>query len=245
MDAIRLAEANLPEAVKTVLQGFLEAAREACGAALESAVLFGSAAEGQLRATSDVNLILVLSEFNAAAVASHLEQPLRFAETGIRLKVMFLLHSELAAAAEAFAQKFHDISTRRLVLFGADPFAALAVPPEAHRRQVEQVLLNLSIRLREQMARNWSRKDLLGRALADAVGPLRGCAHSMLALSGRPAASPKAALEALLAEPGAASYNHLAQYYSRLREQAAEPGSASKALRETAELIAWMRRRNA
>lgn len=245
MDAIRLAETNLPEAVKKVLEGFLESAREACGTALEAAVLFGSAAEGRLRATSDVNLILVLSSFDAATAASRLEQPLRFAETAIRLKVMFLLRSELAAAADAFAQKFHDISTRRLVIYGADPFAALVVPPEAHRRQVEQVLLNLGIQLREQMARNWSRQDVLSRVLADAVGPLRGCAHSILALSGHPAASPKAALEALLAEPAAASFTHLPQYYSRLREQAAEPGSASKAPQETVELIAWMRRRNA
>ncbi len=210
MNEIRMAETNLPEAVKKVLQGFLEAAREACGETLESAVLFGSAAEGRLRATSDVNLILVLTAFDAAAVASRLETALRFAETAIRLKVMFLLRSELPAAAEAFAQKFHDISTRRLVLYGADPFAALAVPPDAHRRQVEQVLLNLGIRLREQMARNWSREDVLSRVLADGVGPLRGCAHSVLALAGRAAASPTAALEALLAEPGAAAFSHLA-----------------------------------
>ncbi|MCC6540313.1 MAG: hypothetical protein IT162_22395, partial [Bryobacterales bacterium] len=127
-----------------------------------------------------------------------------------------------------------------------DPFAALTVPPAAHRRQVEQVLLNLGIRLREQMARNWSREDLLSRTLADAVGPLRGCAHSLLALDGRPAASPKAALEMLLAEPGAAAFAHLPPFFSRLREQAAGPGvPSSKALQETVELIAWMRRRNA
>lgn len=238
----RLADAQLPDSVRKVLADFLAAAREAFGGELQSAVLFGSAAEGRLRASSDVNLILVLSSFSAEA-AGRLESALRFAEAAVRLRVMFLLTAEIPSAAEAFAQKFHDIAARRLVLVGEDPFAGMTVPPDALRRRVEQVLLNLALRLREQAARQWSREDLLGRALADAVGPVRTCAQGILALAGRPAGSPKAALEALLSEPGAPTA-HLAGYYSRLREQAAEPGSVGKALMETIELIAWMRRRN-
>jgi predicted nucleotidyltransferase len=54
---------NLPERIDAVLRGFLDAAQEAFGADLLSAVLFGSAAEGRMRATSDLNVILVLRQY--------------------------------------------------------------------------------------------------------------------------------------------------------------------------------------
>ncbi len=186
-----------------------------------------------------MNLILVLSSFEADAAAA-LAPQLRFAESAIKLRVMFLLASEIPAAATAFAQKFSDIAKRRLVLHGADPFVGITPPREALQRQVDQVLLNLGIRLRERAASGWQHKDLLGRTLADAVGPLRACAQSILELGGRSAESPKAAL---LSTDGG-MHPHLPGYYSRLRERSPEPGTVGKALMETMELIAWMRKRN-
>ena len=46
-----------------MLDAFLQAVKESFGKDLLSVVLCGSAAEGKLRATSDVNLVLVLSSF--------------------------------------------------------------------------------------------------------------------------------------------------------------------------------------
>ena len=46
---------DLPDVVARVLDDFVAAAREAFGDDLVSIVLFGSAAEGALRATSDVS----------------------------------------------------------------------------------------------------------------------------------------------------------------------------------------------
>src|SRR2546426_6732599 len=68
----------LPEPVGRVLEDFVEAAKEALGPALRSIVLFGSAAEGQMRPTSDVNVILVLTAFDRAR-ADRLREPLRLA----------------------------------------------------------------------------------------------------------------------------------------------------------------------
>jgi Nucleotidyltransferase domain len=51
---------QLPETVRTTLSEFTAAAQQAFADDLVSVVLFGSAAEGRLRATSDVNLVLVL-----------------------------------------------------------------------------------------------------------------------------------------------------------------------------------------
>ncbi len=155
----------LPETVTKVLNEFLEAAKKACGTRLEAAVLFGSAAEGRLRPASDVNLILVLSSFGADDAAAVAPQ-LRFAESAIKLRVMFPLASEIPDAATAFAQKFSDIAKRRLLLHGADPFVGMTPPREALQRQVDQVLLNLGIRLRERATSGWQHEDLVARTLA-------------------------------------------------------------------------------
>src|SRR5262245_45696801 len=108
---------GLPANVATVLKSFLEAAHASLGDALVSAVLFGSAAESRLTATSDVNLILVLRGFDAERLAT-LGDALLGAEAAIQLKVMFLLESEIPSAVECFAQKFADILRRHRVVFG-------------------------------------------------------------------------------------------------------------------------------
>ena len=53
---------DLPEQVSRVLTEFVAAAQAAFAADLRSIILFGSAAEGRLRATSDVNLLLLLTK---------------------------------------------------------------------------------------------------------------------------------------------------------------------------------------
>ncbi|MGA7992336.1 MAG: nucleotidyltransferase domain-containing protein, partial [Thermoanaerobaculia bacterium] len=142
---------DLPEPTARALDDFLAAARTRLGGDLSSAVLFGSAAEGALRPESDVNVVLVLKTFPEKGV-SELRGALRAAQAAARLEVMFLLESEIAEAAEAFAVKFADIGRRRRVLFGNDPFATLKVSEDALRRRLSQSLLNLALRLREAWA---------------------------------------------------------------------------------------------
>ena len=65
---------QVPENVRRVLGDFLRAAREAFGDDdLLSVVLYGSAAEGRMRATSDVNVVLVLARFDPTAARNELE----------------------------------------------------------------------------------------------------------------------------------------------------------------------------
>ena len=54
---------NLPPQVEQRINNFVEAAKAAFGADLVSIVIYGSAAEGRLRATSDVNTLLILKRF--------------------------------------------------------------------------------------------------------------------------------------------------------------------------------------
>src|SRR5262245_18188362 len=96
------------------------AAREALGDKLESIVLYGSAAEGRLRPASDVNVIFVLTRFDAARTDA-LGDAVRVAQAAIRLAPMFLLREEIPHASAAFAVKFADIVRRHRVLHGTDP----------------------------------------------------------------------------------------------------------------------------
>ena len=144
--------ADLPANVQQALSGFLASAQRAFAEDLQSAVLFGSAADRTLRKSSDVNLILVLSRYDPAR-AQQVRNDLATAEAAILLRVMFLVQAEIPAACEAFAQKFSDILRRRVVLLGPDPFDRVAVPRAAQVRRLRQVLLNLLLRLREIHAR--------------------------------------------------------------------------------------------
>jgi predicted nucleotidyltransferase len=76
---------DLPPPVNRVLTDFGAAARDAFGADLKSIILYGSAAEGRLRATSDVNVLLVLSVFDPAK-ANQLREPFRIAQAAVRLR---------------------------------------------------------------------------------------------------------------------------------------------------------------
>lgn len=207
---------GIPPNVQTVLRDFLDEARMQLGADLSSAVLFGSAAEGRLRATSDVNLILVLKSFSASAAAA-LSGPLGLAKAAVDLRVMFLLESEIQPALDCFAQKFADILRRHYVLLGNDPFSGLRVKREAEVLRTRQVLLNLAMRMRERYTFDAKAPDALLHGIADTTGPLRTCAMSILELEGTAAASPREAFAKVIQSLDA-GLNYLPEYFSKLRE---------------------------
>jgi hypothetical protein len=221
---------GLPDAIERTIRTFVDAAKQAFGTDLVSIVLFGSGAEQNLRATSDVNILLVLKRFDQAQ-ADTLREPLRFAHAAIELNAMFMLESEVPAAMEAFAVKFADILHRHRVLHGSDPFAGVAVPDAALLRRLKQVLLNLQIRLRERYILMSLREEQLGRVIADAAPPLRASAASLLQLEGNPAPSPKKALERVIAGLNDPELTDALNAMTHVRGgDRLEPGDAPKAM---------------
>lgn len=225
---------TLPTNVSTTLSTFIAAAKKAFGDHLISVVLYGSGAEGKLRPTSDVNLILVLSAFDRG-LADPLREPLRLAQAAIKLRVMFLLEDELKPASQAFAVKFADITRRRLILYGEDPFASIAVSRDDAIVILKQRLLNLTLRLREAYIVRSLREEQLAAVIADAAGPLRSCASTLLELEGRASSSPKDALEQFA--KSSASAAHDVQLITEARQRhALPPGAAAPALFHLIEL---------
>jgi len=216
--------------VRAALDGFVAAARESLGADLRAIVLFGSGAEGRLRASSDVNVIVVLDRFEPSAV-DRLREPLRVAHAAIRLEPMFLLGDEIPAALSAFAGKFADVLRRRKVLHGDDPFAEARVPRPDEIASLRQGLLNVVLRLRQRYLLASLREEQAVRAVADAAGPLRECAAELLALEGRPVTGPKEALAAVAGELEGGRWGEVLSRLSQARETGGlAPGMAAPTL---------------
>ena len=236
---------NLEAHVTRALGVFVDAVRDAFGESLRSVVLFGSAAEGKMRQTSDVNLLLILRAVDRRQF-DEIREPLRVARAAIRLEPMFVLESELAEAAEAFANKFDDIRRRHVVLHGEDVISGLVISPEALRRRLRQVLLNQTLRLRDAYAERSLREEQAAVAVADAAGPLRAAAAGILELEGREIADPKQALATLVAEAKDPAFDELLAHISEARERRLlSPGTAASTLFELTRLARWLYERAA
>jgi predicted nucleotidyltransferase len=210
--------APLPAHVEKILHDFVAACGKSFAERLSSIVLFGSAAEGRMRATSDVNVIVVLKEYRQKDVAD-MAQTVRLARAVIHLDVMYLLVQEVHTAVECFAQKFGDIVRRHRMLHGADPFAGLSPSRGAEIYRLRQVIFTLQLRLRQGYAERAGQEDQVALLLADVAGPLRTCAATLARLENQGNFAPKEALERLVTSIGRAELVTAIRDLSEVRER--------------------------
>jgi len=237
------AQLDVPDRVRDVLDGVVDAAKRAFGGDLRSIVLYGSAAEGRLRATSDVNLMLVLARFDEEQ-ANAFREPFRFACAAVDVNAMFVLVDEIDLAAREFAQKFADMKRRHIVLHGDDPLDAVTISRDALVRRLQQTMLNLSMRLRESYIARSLREEQCALTIAEATGPLRAAAASILELEGRGTLAPKEALYTFVHDLGPSDFVELLPHLSEARERRVlPPGRASDLLFTTAELAGALHHR--
>ncbi|HEY0340471.1 MAG TPA: nucleotidyltransferase domain-containing protein [Steroidobacteraceae bacterium] len=228
---------DLPRPVAEVLEDFVATLRHVSGPQLDSVILFGSAAEGRLRPTSDVNLLVVatgftLPQLDAARLA------LQSGRAAAGLTVMFLEKAELAHAMEAFAVKFTDIKARHRVLYGESPLDSVAITRDAAIRRVRQVVLNLTLRLRERYVIDGAHEELLARILADATGPIRASAAALVALRDGRTLAPKEALAEIFPE---ASWRECLSGLSAVhRDEHLPPGATRHLFGEVLRLLAGL-----
>jgi predicted nucleotidyltransferase len=233
---------DLPDRVRSTLEDFIAAGIRVSGENLKSAILFGSGAEGKLRPTSDVNLVLVFGDVRLSEL-ERLREDLSFAHAAIGLEVMFLEEAEIDVAAQAFAVKFTDILSRHRVLHGSDAFASLKISREATINRLRQVLVNLTLRLRERYALIGAREEQLSLLIADVSGPIRACAAAILGLEGERVTSPKEALEIIAPRlPGADRTELLANISSARQESGLAPAVADATIGALLELLRAMYR---
>ena len=236
-----VADAQQLASVEAILTELVTTTSETLGDDLLSIVLFGSAAEGRLRANSDVNVLMLLKTFTSERI-DLLREHLRLAHSAARVEVMFLLADELPVAAELFAVKFNDICNRHRVLFGNDPLIGLTIDEDELGRRLREVLLNLAIRLRERYALVSLREEQLVRVISEVAGPLRAAAVALLRLRGQAALAPREALEAVAAATGDNEFVEAVALLPVARQtQTLPPGSASPALLAFSRLAGHLR----
>lgn len=216
---------RLPAATEAVLASLVKSATETLREDLSSIVLFGSGAEGRLRPSSDLNLLVVLARFDQSRINAFRE-PLRLARMSQNAAVGFVLVSELPLFAEAFAVKFDDIQRRHRILHGEDLLAGLSPSREARVQRLRQVVLNLMLRLRERYASLSLRDEQLVSVVVDLAGPLRSIAATLLELEGTPAADGREALRQVVLRELPSSEFLLEKITEARSSNALPPGSA-------------------
>lgn len=229
------------ETVNAVLDELVQQARTSFDKNLRSIVLFGSAAEDRLRQLSDVNLMLLLDRFDPSQVDSF-RATLRVSHSAIGAKVMFLVRDELAHAARLFAVKFNDIKLRHRILYGEDPMVGLTIDADALRNGLRELLLDVSIRMRERYALLSLREEQLVPIIADVAAPLRAAAFALLQLKGHAAGiTPREALDQVAFASGKAEFVSAAAALPVARETMSLPvGQAGPALLNLSALATFL-----
>ena len=135
--------------VEKVLKELVAKLREFVGLNLKSVVLYGSAAAGEFHPKhSDLNVLCLLDRIDQAELQKLNPVVTWWIRKG-HPAPLFLTLKELATSADVFAIEFLDIKSRNRVLHGEDVFAALDVPLDQHRLQVEHDLRVNLLRLRQ------------------------------------------------------------------------------------------------
>jgi hypothetical protein len=173
------AENPIPE--KQIAE-FVSRLQQAAGTNLESVILYGSAVSGDYDPEySNVNLLCILKDTalpKLLALASSVEWWAKQSHSA----PLLLTGEELERSADVFAIEFTDIQERHRVLFGSNPIAALQIPMQLHRAQLEYELREKLILLRQRLLlRAGDEKgtwDLMLRSVASFVTLFR---HALIA----------------------------------------------------------------
>ncbi len=167
--------------------------KEVAAANLESVILYGSAARGDFHPErSDLNVLCVLGSL-AIEELSRVAPVVRWwVEEQQEPAPLFFTVEELRHSADVFSIELRDMQDSRRVLFGADTIAALRVPENLHRVQVEHELRTVLLKLRNAYFSAPGDADqltpILRKSFSSVLALLR---HVILAFGEEPSAAPR------------------------------------------------------
>ncbi len=170
------------------LQELVSRLQEACGNDLVSVVLFGSAAREDFHEEfSDVNLLVVLQQLKLDSFAA-ISQVLRWWSHEEKLRPPLIMTvEELRESADVFAIELLDIKSSHKTLFGQDVAAAIDVPMNLHRIEVEHELRTTILRLRHHLLLSPDHEEELRAVLAKSItSVLTLFRHALIALGENP-----------------------------------------------------------
>jgi len=116
---------------------------------LGAVILYGSAVDQDFaEGFSDVNVLVTLKSADASALKAAAPVIDWWVQQKHPVPVVMSGH-ELRQSADVFAIEFMDMKQRHRLLHGDDPLAAIDVPREMHRAQVERELRTAVVKLRQ------------------------------------------------------------------------------------------------
>ena len=173
------------ETMDKLLQELVERLRKAFGAGLESAVLYGSGATGEIHAHySDLNVLCVLAAITPVELAAA-EPTFRWWREKGNPAPLLLTRNELTTSVDCFPIEFHDIQTQHRLLHGPDLVTDLVIDDRYYRAQVEYQLRAKLLRLRQKAGGVLSDKRLLLQLMAGSVSTFCLLARHALILAGQ------------------------------------------------------------
>jgi predicted nucleotidyltransferase len=180
--------ADVHEALKNLVERLHEAAKEN----LESIILYGSAARGDFHdAHSDLNVLCILRSLRTAELARVSSVVKWWTTAQHQPAPLFFSSQELHRSADVFAIELLDMQQSHRVLYGADAVAAIHVPMNLHRVQVEHELRTLLLRLRQHFLREAENQHELAAVLAKSFSStLTLLRHTLLAFQEQPPNAP-------------------------------------------------------
>jgi predicted nucleotidyltransferase len=124
--------------------------KELAAANLHSVILYGSAARGDFHEKhSDLNVLVILGSL-AAADLRRVSPVVKWWITDLREPApLFFTEEELRRSSDVFAIELLDIRDAHRVLYGKDPVAAINVPMNLHRVELEHELRTTLLKLRQ------------------------------------------------------------------------------------------------
>ena len=170
--------------------------KKAAESNLLSVILYGSAATDEFHPEhSDLNVLCILRGQSSRELSKLGAASTWWAKRG-HPAPLFFTPEELQHSADIFAIELLDIKAARRILYGEDVIAALDVPTERHRMQVEREFRNNTLRLRQHyvMLAGDSRKtlELMLSSISTFAALFR---HALLALGEEPPTTKRAALD--------------------------------------------------
>lgn len=163
------------------LDQMVESLSTAMGDRLHGVVLYGSAARGDYqKATSDLNLLVILADLEPSTLAALAPAFARWARQGHPPPRIFS-PALIVDAADVFPVEFLDIRQHHVLLAGSDPFESLEIRLDTLRLQCEKELREKMMRLREGYVDAHAKTRRLERLMADSYSSFaalfRGCLH--------------------------------------------------------------------
>ena len=169
---------GVPEDTQQLLQSYTREVKSAYGEKLEGLLIYGSAVRGEfLPGRSNLNLLLLLSDFDAATLSRYATIHQRWGKEQVVVP-LFLTAQELRSSAALFPLEFLEIQDCHRVLGGRDPFVGFHVDTTRLADEVLQGIAGSAFRLRQRFVEGGGSNDsvtiLLPLAITAMIPLLRG-----------------------------------------------------------------------